>query len=335
LSRGIGAPEVRIEPEDCRKPPGNVPAGSREGARRSVSFWLSTSGVESTLGVVTVLEVIQRSTDFLAKKGVESPRLQVELLLAHALGLPRLQLYLNFERTLTEREMGLVRDAIQRRGRREPLQHIIGGVSFCGFEIKVNRDVLVPRPETERLAEHAGSWLSRLEAPAPLALDFGTGSGCLAVVLAANCPRARIHALDISPEAVAVARENAAVNRLAGRITFHTSDGFSGLGPGLSFDLIVANPPYIPRAEIDSLAPEVRDYDPRRALDGGRDGLDFYERLGAEAGARLRPGGRLMVEFGDGQAAGVGKVLEAHNWIVERVAADYTGRARLLAAARQ
>ena len=280
---------------------------------------------------MTVLDVIQRSAVFLAGKGVDSPRLQIELLLAHVLHLPRLTLYLNFDRLLAPAELESVRELVRRRANREPLQHILGSSSFCGLEIKVNRHVLVPRPETELLAERAWEFLNRLQRPAPLALDFGTGSGCIAVALAAHCPAARVHALDLSEQALAVARENAALNGVDSRVVFHAGDGFAALPPGAAFDLIVSNPPYIPSAEIELLAPEVRDYDPRPALDGGPDGLDFFRRLGQQAAARLQAGGRVLLEIGDGQAEAVREIFLRHNWVVESVEADYNGRPRVLA----
>lgn len=281
---------------------------------------------------MTVLDVIQRSTEFLAKKGVDSPRLQNELLLAHVLGVPRLKLYLDFERPLTAAELESVRELVKRRGEREPLQHILGATSFCGLEIKVNRHVLVPRPETELLAQRAWEYLGNLKSTAPTVFDFGTGSGCLAVVLAAKCPAARVHAADISTEALTVARENAGLNRVADRIQFHLGDGFAPLPPDLSLDLIAANPPYIPSAEIDTLTPEVRDYDPRLALDGGADGLVFFRRLAAESAERLAAAGRIMLEFGDGQAERIGEIFVQHKWVVENVEADYSGRPRILVA---
>ena len=281
---------------------------------------------------MTVLEVIRRGAEFLEKKGVDAPRLQAELLLAHVLGVPRLNLYLSFDRLLTGGELESARELVRRRGNREPLQHIVGGTSFCGLEIKVTSHVLVPRPETERLAERAWERLQALGSPGPAALDFGTGSGCIAVALAVHCPGARIEALDRSEEALAVARENATRNGVADRIRFHAGDGFAALPEGVTFDLIVSNPPYIPSVEIDQLASEVRDHDPRAALDGGPDGLDFYRRLAAGAGLWLRPGGGLLVEIGDGQAQGVGEILVRHNWVVERVEDDYSGRPRVLAA---
>jgi release factor glutamine methyltransferase len=247
---------------------------------------------------VTVLEVIQRSATFLGKKGVESPRLQAELLLAHLLGLPRMQLYLNFERVLSPAETDGFRLLVQRRGQREPLQHIVGSTSFCGLEFKVNRHVLIPRPETELLAEAGWTFLNQLPPSQALplsCLDFGTGSGCLAIAVAVKSPSASVYAVDLSPEALAVARENASHHPAAGRISFLHGDGFACLPTDCRFELILSNPPYIPTAEIGSLQPEVRDFDPRQALDGGLDGLDYYRRLAREAAAFLKPNGRLML----------------------------------------
>ncbi len=279
---------------------------------------------------MTVLEAIQHSAGFLARKGVESPRLQAELLLAHALGMPRLKLYLDFEQPLTAANLEAVRELVRRRGTREPLQHILGSTSFCGFEIKVNRHVLVPRPETEMLAESAWQFLAA-RGPSPAAvLDFGTGSGCLAIAVAARCPTAQVHAVDVSVEALRVARANAALNNLNAQIQFHSGDGFDPLPRELEFDLIVSNPPYIPSAEIATLAPEVRDHDPRLALDGGGDGLDFYRRLAAEAANHLRPAGRLILESGEGQSEQICQLFVQHKWVVEKVEADYTARPRIL-----
>ncbi len=312
-----------------------------------------------------MLEVIQRSAAFLARKGIDSPRLQAELLLAQCLGVQRMQLYLNFERVLSEAELARGRELVQRRGRHEPLQYILGSTSFCGLEIVVNRHVLIPRPETELLAESGWKYLNSIakagdnvQGPAqgsaaaspdqstsvgtveravpmaPSALDFGTGSGAIAIALAVNCPAALIQALDTSPQALDTARENAARHRLADRIRFHLSDGFSALIPDVPCDLLVANPPYIPTGELDSLQPEVRDYEPRQALDGGPDGLAYYRRLAAEAWRFLKPGGEIILEFGDGQEQDVGALFTAQKWIVQEIVADYTQRPRILIARR-
>jgi release factor glutamine methyltransferase len=282
---------------------------------------------------MTVLEAIQRSAEFLTKKGVDSPRLQTELLLAQLLKLPRMKLYLNFERVLTAAETDALRASVVRRGQREPLQHILGSVSFCGLELTVNRHVLVPRPETELLAEAAWQWLAA-RGPETRALDFGTGSGCIAVAVAVKCPHARLVATDISPEALAVARANAERHQVEERLEFRHGAGLSALEPGTTFDLIVSNPPYIPTAEIETLAPEVKDHDPRLALDGGPDGLDCYRSLAAEADAFLKPDGRLLLEFGDGQAEALTQLLGSHGWAVEAVHQDYQHRPRYLSARR-
>jgi release factor glutamine methyltransferase len=326
---------------------------------------------------VTVLEAIQKSTDFLAQKGVESPRLQTELLLAHLLKLPRMKLYLNFERVLTPAETDALREMIRRRSRREPLQHITGSTSFCGLEIAVNRHALVPRPETELLAEFGWKFLNQLsEGRAPRAsnlmekesgasqssalrvLDFGTGSGCIAITLAVKCPAAKIIATDISADALALAGQNAGRHNVAERIEFLQGDGSELMSEGrvprapnpddksefrgsqssplrkMEFDLIISNPPYISSAEIATLQPEVRDFDPRIALDGGTDGLDFYRLIALQAAAFLKMGGKVMLEFGDGQAGAIRKIFENEKWIVESVGQDYSHRERILAARR-
>lgn len=277
---------------------------------------------------MTVLETIQKSADFLAKRGIESPRLQAELLLAHLLKMPRMKLYLNFDRALSTAETDAFREMVKRRGQREPLQHITGSVSFCGYEIKVNRHALVPRPETEILAEAGWTFLSTLNSAT--AVDIGTGTGCIAVALAAKCTNAKISAVDISPEALALAKENAEKNKV--KVEFFPGDVFAALSKDSRFDLIISNPPYISSAEIETLQPEVRDFDPRTALDGGTDGLDFYRRLAAQAKRFLKPGGKIMLEFGDGQAPAIRGIFENEKWIVEAVKEDYSQRARILIA---
>jgi release factor glutamine methyltransferase len=281
---------------------------------------------------MTVLEAIQKSTEFLAKKGVESPRLQTELLLAHLLKMPRMKLYLNFERALSPSEIDSLRELIKRRSQREPLQHIVGSTSFCGYEIAVSRHALIPRPETELLAELGWKFLSTINHQPSTALDFGTGSGCIAIALVAKCPNAKITALDVSTDALALAKQNALQNQVAERIEFLLGDGFAALKGKPQFDLLISNPPYIPSAEIETLDPEVKDFDPRGALDGGADGLDFYRRFATEAKPFLKSDGKIMLEFGDGQADEIKKVFENEKWIVEAVQEDYSQRARILIA---
>jgi release factor glutamine methyltransferase len=296
---------------------------------------------------VTVLVAIQKSTEFLAKKGVESPRLQTELLLAHLLQMPRMKLYLNFERTLSPAETDALRELVKRRGQHEPLQHLTGSTSFCGLEIAVNRHALVPRPETELVAEAGWQFLNgegrRAGDPNPgtaarrpsqddhsTALDLGTGTGCIAIALAVKCPDAKAVATDVSADALALARENANRHGVTDRIEFLAGNGFAALSPDARFDLIISNPPYIPSAEITTLQPEVRDFDPRAALDGGVDGLDFYRMFSAKAKSFLKADGKLMLEFGDGQAEATQRIFEAEKWIVEAVREDYSHRPRII-----
>jgi release factor glutamine methyltransferase len=280
---------------------------------------------------MSILDVIQRSTDFLARKGVASPRLQVELLLAHVLRMPRMQLYLSFERVLTTAELDALRALVQRRGQREPLQYIVASTSFCGLEIALNREVLIPRPETELLAERAWTFLQK-GGEVSSALEIGTGSGCLAIAVAHHAPQAKVCATDLSGPALALARRNAETHQVSGRVQFCQGDLFAAAPAEERFDLIVSNPPYIPTARIETLEAEVREFEPRRALDGGADGLDFYRRIAAEAGARLRPAGCVMVELDDEGAAATRQIFQGEKWIVEGVERDYTGRERILVA---
>jgi release factor glutamine methyltransferase len=248
-----------------------------------------------------------------------------------------MKLYLNFERALSPAEVDRFRELIVRRGRREPLQHIVGSTSFCGLELAVSHQALVPRPETEILAELGWQFLNQFPSPQsrpPTALDFGTGGGCLAIALAVKCPAAHVWAMDISPEALNLAKQNAARHLAPERIQFLQSDGFAALPLELRFDLIVSNPPYIPSAEIGTLQPEVRDYDPRCALDGGPDGLDCFRRLAAEGQHFVEPDGRIMVELGDGQADRVSGIFEHQKWVAEGVRTDYSQRPRVLVARR-
>ncbi len=285
---------------------------------------------------MTVLEIIQRSTEFLARKGVDSPRLQIELLLAHVLQVPRLKLYLDFNRALSSSQVEMLRGLVQRRAAREPLQHIMGSTSFCGLEIRVTPAVLVPRPETELLAERAWQFLNERASGSEMrVLDFGTGSGCLAVSIATKVPFAELHAIDISEAALKIARENAERLQVSDRVHFHAGDGFAALPPKMEFDLLVSNPPYIPSGEIAELQPEVREHDPRLALDGGVDGLDFYRRLAVEGARFLAKDGQLMVEFGDGQEPALLQIFVEPNWTIKSVEEDYSKRPRILIAKRR
>lgn len=284
---------------------------------------------------MTVLEVLQKSATYLGDRGVESARLNAELLLSHVLRKPRLRLYLDFDQPLSEADLGAARELVRRRGQREPLQHLTGSVAFLSHELRVTPDVLVPRPESELLAQRTIDRLRNGPVGSPRrGLDFGTGSGCLAIALAAAIPEAEVHALDISDAALVIARDNARQNGVD-RITFHAGDGFAALDSAFPtektvFDVIVSNPPYIPTSDIATLEPEVRDHDPRLALDGGADGLDFYRRLAREAGDWLRPEGSLLAEFGDGQAPALRQLFTNNGWRLDAIEKDLSDRDRVL-----
>lgn len=252
----------------------------------------------------TTLKILTWTKEYLATKGIENARLEAEWLLCAATGLDRVGLYLNFEKPLNSDELVAYRTMVARRGRREPLQHILGTQEFCGLEFQVSPEVLIPRHDTETLVTEA---LARASG-ARTVLDVGTGSGCIAVTLAQRLPDAKVTALDISSAALEVARRNATLNGMS--IEFLHGSLLTPVA-GRCFDLIVSNPPYIPSADIDLLQPEVRYGDPRSALDGGADGLDIYRALIPGAVRGLNPGGWLLVEVGVGQARDVAELFRA------------------------
>ena len=272
----------------------------------------------------SVLEVLRATTEYFARHGVESPRLNAEHLVAHALGKKRLDLYLEFDRPLSERELEPLRDLVRKRANGIPLQHLLGTVEFHNHVFAVDARALIPRPETELLME----LLLRepLSADARV-LDVGTGSGVLALTYAAERPEARVTAVDVSPEALGLARENAARHGLGERVQFLESDLLSGVEG--EFDLIIANLPYIAQGEIETLAREVQ-HDPILALSGGPLGTEIVECLIEQAPAHLAPGGRLALEIGHDQAAGLAAHLERHNYRDIRPVADYHGILRFL-----
>lgn len=285
---------------------------------------------------MTVLEVIQRSTEFLIRKGVESPRLQSELLLAHVLKVPRMKLYLAFDQSVPIEAEASMRSLVQRRGTREPLQHLTGTTCFLGIDLETTKAALIPRPETEVLAERARQEMQKASPESPLeAIDFGTGSGCLAIALALQSPYCLVHAIDSSEDALALSQKNAQRHQVTEQIRFYHGDGFSPLPKNLLVDLMVSNPPYIPTTEIAELQPEVRQYDPRLALDGGEDGLNFFRLLATEGTRFLKPGKMLMTEFGDGQEVEVSKKFSGERWEIQELIKDLTGRPRILVARKR
>ena len=282
----------------------------------------------------TVLEILTTTAAFFADRGVESPRLNIEHLLAHVLGKRRMDLYLEFDRPLSDTELDPLRDLVKRRARGEPLQHLLGTVEFHRREFKTDRRALIPRPETERFCELVLEMFPPEQDPAPIFMDVGTGSGVIALTLAGERPNARVVALDVSPDALALARENAEKLGLADRVEFTQSDLLAG-APAGPYDLVAANLPYVPAGEIAGLAREVRDHDPALALDGGPEGLTIIERLIAEVPAALKAGGRLALEIGHGQAAQVVNLLLESNFADIRPEKDYQGVERYVFAAKK
>jgi len=280
--------------------------------------------------MLTVLEIIKRSTEFLQKHGVESPRLNAELLVGHALGLKRMQLYLQFERPLAETELAKIRPLVKRRSDREPLQYIVGTTEFSGLTLKVDRRALIPRPETELLIEIAKE-LCTANPPAQV-LDLGTGTGAIALALAKHFATATVVALDASAEALALAQENAAAHALGERVKFVRSDWFQALPTGARFELIVSNPPYLSEAETKETSPEVQKYEPWRALSPGPAGTEALLHLLAEAPRWLAPGGWLLLETGIAQHAQLLAAASKAGFSQVESRRDLTGRDRFVLA---
>lgn len=279
--------------------------------------------------MLTVLEIIKRTTEFFEKRGVESARLNAELLIGRALDLKRMQLYLQFERPLTEAELEKIRPLVKRRVNREPLQYILGETEFAGLKLKVDRRALIPRPETEYLVELLAGKLAA--SPADI-LDLGTGTGALALALAVKYPEARVTAVDKVPDALVLASENAAALNLASRVRFVVSDWFSKLTPDERFDLIVANPPYLTEIEIKEAAPEVREHEPHSALVAAEEGRADLENILRQARAFLNAGGLLACETGIAQHARLCELARQCGYARIESLRDLTGRDRYLLA---
>jgi len=281
----------------------------------------------------TVRRVLEWTTGYLRRGGIPAARFEAELLLAHALRRERLELYLRPDRTLTPEERARFRELIRKRRAGTPLAYLLGTVEFMNTTLKVNSAVLIPRPETEELVERI---LRDLEGrPSPgRALDLGTGSGAIAIALAAARPELHVLAVDLSLEALVLARENARLNGVEGRVAFVCSDWFSALRG--RFHLIVSNPPYIPTERLEALPKEVRAYEPRKALDGGPRGIRELERIIREAPRFLQPQGRLYLEIGADQAQQVKAALEqTAAFSSVEIFRDLAGKERVVRAVRR
>ena len=285
--------------------------------------------------VWTVKKLLEWTAGFLGRKAVDSPRLAAEMLLGHVLSLPRIQLYARFDRELEAAELARFRDLVKRAGEHEPVQYLVGVAHFYNLEFRVTRDVLIPRPDTETLVENVVGTLKIAADPAAAGatrvLDLCTGSGCVAVALARQLPSANVVAVDISAAAVAVARGNVEKLEVAGRVDVREGDLFAAVAGEPPFDVIVANPPYIPSGDIAALDRNVRDYEPRLALDGGGDGLDFHRRILADALRHLTDGGRVFIEMQFDQGPRLKELAESSGaWGEVRVLRDFEGRGRVL-----
>lgn len=277
----------------------------------------------------TVLDIIKKTTDFFAGKGIESPRLNAELLIGHALGRKRMQLYMEFERPLAELELEKIRPLIRRRAQHEPLQYIVGETEFFGLKLKVDRRALIPRPETEQLVEHVR--VARSASAPALILDLGTGSGAIALALAHAFPQAAVVAVDRSTDALALARENAVSTGLAERVSFLTSDWFEAVPAG-TFDVIVSNPPYLTAEETAQTSLEVRGFEPVDALTAAEDGLADLNKIIVAAPRYLSAGGLLALETGIAQRERLLAQTESAGFTRREARQDLAGRDRFVLA---
>jgi release factor glutamine methyltransferase len=280
--------------------------------------------------MLTVLEIIKKTTDFFTAKGIESARLNAELLVGHALELKRMQLYLQFERPLSELELEKIRPLVRRRGQHEPVQYILGTTDFHGLRLKVDRRALIPRPETELLIELT---TRELATPPARILDLGTGSGAIALALAQQYSASQVTAVDASSDALALAAENAAATGLAERVSLLRSNWFEQVPAESRFELIAANPPYLSESETAAAAPEVRDFEPHVALtSAGADGLADLRAIVASAPRYLAPGGLLALETGIAQHAALLPLAREAGFSRIESRPDLTGRDRFVLA---
>jgi release factor glutamine methyltransferase len=260
--------------------------------------------------VWTILALIRWADERFKREGMATPRLDAEVLLAETLRTDRVGLYTHFDQPLQPDELVRFKELIRRRLRREPVAYILGKKEFWSLSLRVTPDVLIPRPETEALVAEALKILTPAEGKDSRILEIGTGSGAVSIALARELPAAKVVATDLSPKALALAEENALRSGVRERVLFLQGDLFHPVEKEDAFDLIVTNPPYIPRGEFPSLMPEVRDYEPKVALDGGKDGLDFFRRVLPAVGDHLRPGGWFLAEMGAGQDPQIIKIAE-------------------------
>lgn len=281
----------------------------------------------------TVNRVLDWTVKHLKQNGSPSPRLDAEVLLAHARGCSRIKLYTDFDQPMTDTQRGVMRDLVKRRAQAEPVAYLIGEREFYSLKFKLTRDVLIPRPDTEVLVMELIERARNL--PAPKILDLGTGSGCIAVTTAVNLAHAHVTAVDVSPTALQVARENAERHKVDPRLEFFAGDLFAPIPAGKKFDFIVSNPPYIPSGELAGLQQDVRKHEPQLALDGGPDGLDVIRRIVADLPAFLGENGTFLLEIDPPQFTAVQTMLsETGQFEKISVVKDLAGEPRVVIASR-
>jgi release factor glutamine methyltransferase len=281
----------------------------------------------------TVRRVLEWTTGYLAEHGSESPRLEAEILLAHARRCPRIQLYTHFDDVLADEVRATMRSLVQRRAKLEPVAYLVGHREFFSLDFEVTPDVFIPRPETETLVMETLAVAK--QQPAARVLDLCTGSGCIAVAIAVNAPRTRVTAVEQSQAALALAHRNAQRHHVAERMQFRQGDLFLPLEPGSRFDVIVTNPPYVASDDTEHLEPGVRLHEPHAALFAGPDGLEVIRRIVAGAPQHLAPGGTLLIEFSPEQSEAVSRLLASGGEYTDiTVLPDLSQQARAVRARR-
>jgi len=272
-------------------------------------------------------ELIALGDAFLVRSKIPDPRVACELLAARLFKCGRLELYRYVDAVPDERLVEALRRGLQRVAKGEPVQYVLGQWDFRKLTLKVDRRALIPRPETEQLVDLVLKSRQVRETPKPLVVDVGTGTGCIILSLAKELCDGVFVGLDISPEALALAKENAAFTGLEGRVLFAESDGCGEFDPA-SVDVLVSNPPYIPSKVVDGLAPHIRGHEPRLALDGGPDGLEVYRSLLLDAVMVLKPGGAIFLEIGDEQGPALRDMLDEYGFTEVTIHRDYAGKDR-------
>ena len=288
-------------------------------------------------GPWTVERLLGWTRQFFERRKIDSPRLSSELLLAHVLGAARIKLYTDHQKILSDEQLKALRDLVARAGNEEPIAYLTGRAHFFNLEFIVTPAVLIPRPDSETLVEQTMRlFRDTLGLEAPRVLDLCTGSGCIAIAIAKHNAAAQVTATDVSDAALAVAERNIELNAIADRVTLYRGDLYDALAAlpdPTPFDVIVANPPYIARAQLAGLPRNVKDYEPMLALDGGEDGLDFHRRILDGAQRWLRPGGQLLMEIAfDQEAASQALLAGDEGWTGAKVLRDYAGQPRVLTA---